>query len=69
VSGDKSGIVSFWDINEGVPVFTRKVHSGGVGKVKLYSDGGSNNLVITGGINDGVLSVYDMRTGKTAYSN
>lgn len=35
----------------------------------MYSDSGSNNLVITGGINDGVLSVYDMRTGKTAYSN
>ena len=25
VSGDKSGIVAFWDINEGVPIFTRKV--------------------------------------------
>ena len=25
VSGDKSGIVAFWDINEGVAVFQKKV--------------------------------------------
>lgn len=26
VSGDKFGVVSFWDINEGEPVFFKKVH-------------------------------------------
>lgn len=30
----------------------------------LYSDGGSNNLVITAGLNDGVLAIHDMRSNK-----
>jgi hypothetical protein len=44
------------------------MHTGACGQVKLYGDGGSNNLILTGGTNDGVLSVHDMRTAKMVYS-
>lgn len=62
VSGDKFGVTAFWDINEGEPVMFKKVHQGAVSKVRLFSDGGSNNLVLTAGINDGVLAIHDMRS-------
>ncbi|CAD8102273.1 unnamed protein product [Paramecium primaurelia] len=64
VSGDKSGTVVFWDINEGEPVMSKNTHKGAVSKCLLYSDGGNNNLVITAGINDGTLAIHDMRTNK-----
>ena len=67
VSGDRQGVVSFWDINEGEPVMFKTIHSGAVAKVKLFSDGGANNLVLTSGTNDGVLAIHDMRTNKIVH--
>ena len=30
VSGDKNGMVALWDINEGVPIKSAKIHKGAV---------------------------------------
>jgi len=38
-----------------------KGHAGAVGKICLYSN---DNLVITGGLNDGRVNIYDLRTDK-----
>lgn len=35
--------------------------------MKLYSDAGNNNLILTGGTNDGFLTVHDMRTSKEVF--
>ena len=43
-------------------------HAGAVGKVALYSDGQANNLIMTGGLKDGKLNVFDMRTNKPVKS-
>lgn len=32
--------------------------------MKLYSDGGNNNIVLTSGMNDGTLAIHDMRSNK-----
>lgn len=69
VSGDRQGIVSFWDVNEGEPIMFKSTHKGAVSKVMLYSDGGANNIVISAGINDGVLAIHDMRTNKLVNSS
>lgn len=61
VSGDRQGVVAFWDINEGEAVSQKRVHTGAVSQTVLYGDGGNNNLILTAGINDGVLAVHDMR--------
>lgn len=40
-----------------------KGHASAVGKIFLHSD--SENLVVTGGLRDGRVNVYDMRTSGT----
>jgi hypothetical protein len=37
--------------------------------VVLYGDDGNNNIVITSGVNDGMLIVHDMRTNKLVMSS
>ena len=63
VSGDRSGGLTWWDINTGTPIKTQMVHSGGVSKIALHSTGDSN-LIVSSGLKDGSLSVFDMRTHK-----
>ena len=69
VSGDRQGVVAFWDINEGEAVMEKKAHTGAVSQVVLYGDGGNSNIVITSGVNDGMLIVHDMRTNKLVMSS
>ena len=63
VSGDKSGLCVFWDINTGQSVFESYCHKGGVNCVRLFeqSEGG---LAVTGGLKDGIVNIFDLRTHK-----
>ncbi len=38
VSGDKNGVVAFWDLNAGRHVAKMQAHGKGVGSCRLYSD-------------------------------
>eukprot|EP01017_Pseudomicrothorax_dubius_P016931 TRINITY_DN1914_c0_g3_i7.p1 TRINITY_DN1914_c0_g3~~TRINITY_DN1914_c0_g3_i7.p1 ORF type:complete len:196 (+),score=18.02 TRINITY_DN1914_c0_g3_i7:193-780(+) len=50
VSGDKNGVVAFWDLNRGRDFKTVRCHKGAVSKVVLYSDAVNSNLILTGGV-------------------
>lgn len=67
VSGDKSGVVAFWDINQGQPFKIFKGHQGAISQVVLHSDGNQNNLILTAGITDGLLCIHDMRSNKLVF--
>ena len=68
VSGDKAGGLAFWDINRSDPVKTLKAHGSAVGKITLYSDDKNQNLVLTSGLRDGKVNIFDMRTSKVVKS-
>ena len=57
VSGDRSGGVAWWDINNGTPIYKKMVHNGGVSKVLINQD-----LIVTSGLKDGALTVSDIRS-------
>lgn len=63
VSGDKAGLVVFWDINTGQSVFESKCHRGGVNCVRLF-DHRDSALAVTGGLKDGIVNLFDLRTHK-----
>ena len=67
VSGDKSGLVVFWDINKGEAFHKVKAHKGAVNCVKL-SDPRHDSLVVTAGIKDGIVNLFDLRTLKPVMS-
>ena len=69
VSGDRSGGVAFWDINQGKPIKSAKGHNGAISKVAMFSDGRDKNLILTGGLKDGKLNIFDMRTNKVEKSS
>ena len=70
VSGDRGGGVAFWDINAGKAIKTVKAHqAGAVGKMGLYSDGRDTNLIMTAGLKDGVVNLFDMRTNTPVKSS
>lgn len=64
VSGDKSGVVGIWDLNQGQLVRAIKTNKGAVSRVKLDE---AHKNIITGGLNDGTLSALDMRTNAGVY--
>ena len=39
VSGDKQGILAFWDVNTGQAMRVAKGHGTAVGKISFYNDG------------------------------
>ena len=54
VSGDRGGSLAIWDINTGQPLkLMPGAHRGSVSKIKFFSDGGNNNLIISTGLKDG----------------
>eukprot|EP00343_Euplotes_focardii_P008513 CAMPEP_0205822068 /NCGR_PEP_ID=MMETSP0206-20130828/10840_1 /ASSEMBLY_ACC=CAM_ASM_000279 /TAXON_ID=36767 /ORGANISM="Euplotes focardii, Strain TN1" /LENGTH=220 /DNA_ID=CAMNT_0053118021 /DNA_START=1 /DNA_END=663 /DNA_ORIENTATION=+ len=55
VSGARNGSIAIWDINVGKPVKKAQTHEGAVAKIAFFSDGEDTNLIITAGINDGVV--------------
>lgn len=68
VSGDKDGVVAFWDLNSGKAFKKVQAHGGGVASILLYTDNVDTHLICTSGINDGLLNVFDMRNNKPAFS-
>ena len=62
VSGGRDGSMAVWDVNTGQAIQQMQPHNGPVSKIQFYSDGASNHLIISAGLKDGVLAVYDMRT-------
>ena len=67
VSGGRDGVVGFWDINYERLVGAKPLHRGSVSKIVFFDDGVDINLVLTAGIEDGVLNVMDMRTLKPVF--
>lgn len=63
VSGDKTGLCVFWDINTGQSVFQSRCHKGGVNCVKLF-DQDDGAVAVTGGLKDGIVNIFDLRTHK-----
>lgn len=68
VSGDKNGVVAFWDINAGRHVAKMQAHGKGVGSCRLYSDNVDQHLIVTTGQLDGIVNVFDMRTNQPVYT-
>ena len=53
--------MSIWDINTGNSLMTKNMHAGAISKINMFSDG-TSNLILSGGLRDGVLNMLDMRT-------
>lgn len=43
-------------------------HSGGVSKIQFYSDS-DNSIVLSSGLKDGVLNIFDMRTQNPVFKD
>lgn len=56
------------DLNSCKPIKKAQAHGGGVAAIHLFSDRVDTHLICTGGINDGVVNVFDMRTNKPVFS-
>lgn len=67
VSGDKSGVMSIWDLNAEKSIKAIKTHNGAVSQIKLFSQS-DQNLIFTTGLNDGRLVAHDMRTHLAVFS-
>lgn len=55
ISAARDGSLAFWDINTGKAFKKANAHEGAVSKIKCFSDGSDTNLIVTAGLNDGVL--------------
>lgn len=64
VSGDKSGVIGIWDLNQGELVRALKTHKGSVSKICID---GKNNLIHSLGLNDGSIAMIDMRTNQGVF--
>jgi len=63
VSGDRGGSMAIWDMNTGKCLRQMaNPHQGAVSKIKFFSDGVSQNLILSCGLKDGCLVAHDMRT-------
>ncbi len=55
--------MAIWDINTGKCVREMaNPHQGAVSKIKFFSDGVSQNLILSAGLKDGCLVAHDMRS-------
>jgi WD40 repeat protein len=68
VSGGRDGSLCIWDINTQQSIFFKTLHGGNVNKIKLHSSQDSN-LIITSGVNDGLVNCLDMRSPHCIVSN
>lgn len=68
VTGGRDGSVGIWDINTLKSVSNIKLHSGQVGKIKFHTDELDTNLIITVGLNDGLINALDMRSNSKIFS-
>ena len=63
VSGDRTGILAFWDINRPEPILTKKGHGTAVSKI-CFANEGDDRVLLTAGLSDGRVNVFDMRTNE-----
>ena len=68
VTGGRDGTVALWDLNNEKCILSSKWHSGQIANIKLHSDFNESNLIISTGINDGVINVVDMKSNTKIYS-
>jgi len=71
VSGSKDGSLAIWDLNEEKCIKHAKIHGGLVKNVKFLFDGNGEsdmNCILSGGANDGMLNVIDMRSNTPIFS-
>ena len=68
VSGGRDGTVSIWDINTQQSIFYKALHGGNVNNIKFYSSE-DTNLILTSGVNDGLINCLDMRSPNGIASN
>jgi WD40 repeat protein len=66
-SGDKNGVVAFWDLNNGTAIFEARCHGQGVGIISFF-DNQDDRLICTGGLKDGIVNLWDLRSHKSAFS-
>lgn len=70
VAGCRDGSLSLWDLNQEKAFLVQNgYHNGQISKIKFHSDGLDNNLIITTGLNDGILNIMDMRTNKKIFGS
>ena len=62
MSGDRSGGLAVWDINNPNAILTKQAHNAAVAKICMHSDGADQNVVLTSGLKDGKVNVFDMRS-------
>jgi len=67
VSGDKNGMLAFWDLNRGEAIFEARCHGQGVGIISFF-DNQEDRLICTGGLKDGIVNLWDLRTHKSVLS-
>lgn len=75
VSGSKDGSIAIWDLNQEKCIKHLKIHGGLVKNIKFFNGDDNpnysnyfNNLIITGGTNDGMINCIDMRTNNSVFS-
>lgn len=68
VTAGRDGLLGLWDINTEKCLFSQNIHKGQISKVKFHSDGLDCNLIITAGINDGMINLIDMRTNNIIFN-
>jgi WD40 repeat protein len=69
VTGGRDGTVCLWDINKEKCISSNRTHNGQVSKIKFHTDDCDTNLILTCGINDGVITALDMRTNTKIFYN
>ena len=68
VSAGRDGLIAVWDLNNEKCVHKGKWHMGQVSNIQFYSNGKDKNLIMTTGVNDGLLNIVDMRNMEKIFS-
>lgn len=45
-----------------------KAHGSGIGCIRLYTDNVDQNLIISTGLKDGIVNIFDMRTNSPVFT-
>lgn len=68
-SADRDGNVALWDVNSQKCIKALgSLHQGQISNIVFHTDDMDTNLILTSGINDGVINGIDMRTGERVLS-
>ena len=56
-------MLAFWDINRPEPLLVKKGHGSAVSKI-CFANEGDDRVLLTAGLGDGRVNVFDMRTNQ-----